>query len=56
MTRADISMLNYILGRFEGLACGADGEVQTGILDTCEQLSGLIEKFEREAEDGGREK
>lgn len=52
MTRSDISQLNYILGRFEGLACGAQNEVQTGILDTCEQLYDLIQKFEAEVEDG----
>lgn len=48
MTRADISTLNYILGRLEGLACGAKNDVQTGILDTCEMLAKLIYKFEKE--------
>ncbi len=48
MTHADISMLNYILGRLEGLACGADEDVQTGILDTCEQLADMIVQFEKE--------
>lgn len=50
MTREDLSMLNYILGRFEGLACGCGGELQTGILDTCEQLAALIDKWEKESE------
>lgn len=61
MTPSDLSMLNYILGRLEGLACGCDGNLQSGLLDTCEQLAELIQKleqaeliqkWEREATDG----
>ena len=48
MTHADISTLNYILGRLEGLACGAGNDVQAGILDTCEMLAELIDKNEKE--------
>ena len=51
MTRADISTLNYILGRLEGLACGAGGDLQSGILDTCEQLAEMIQRFEKEIAD-----
>ena len=52
MTPSDLSMLNYILGRLEGLACGCDGSLQSGLLDTCEQLAELIQKWEREVTDG----
>ena len=50
MTRADISTLNYILGRLEGLACGAENDLQTGIVDTCEMLAELIDKNEKKEE------
>ena len=53
MTRDDISMLNYILGRFEGIAFGVDENVQDGILDTCEKLLVLLTKFEHEVENNG---
>lgn len=52
MTPSDLSMLNYILGRLEGLACGCDGNLQSGLIDTCEQLAGLIQKWEQEVTDG----
>lgn len=48
MTREDISFVNYILGRFEGLACGTTGDLQAGMLDTCEQLAALVAKWEKE--------
>ena len=50
MTHADISMLNHILGRLEGLACGAENNVKAGILDTCEMLAELIDKNEKKEE------
>ena len=51
MTRKDLSTINYILGRFEGIACGTDGDLQDGLLDTCEQLAILIKKLEEEIEE-----
>ena len=53
MSVSDISMLNYILGRLEGLACGCDGSLQSGILDSCEMLSEMIRKFEFEKDGDG---
>lgn len=50
MNQSDLSMLNYILRRFEGLACGCDGSLQSGILDTCEMLSEMIRKFEKDGD------
>ena len=50
MSVSDISMLNYILGRLEGLACGCDGSLQSGILDSCEMLSAIIQKFEKDGD------
>lgn len=46
MTMQEISNLSYILGRLEGLACGCDGAVQSGILDTCEMLTELLDRQE----------
>ena len=47
MTLQEISRLNYILGRLEWLACGCDGDVQSGILDTCEMLAELLDGQEK---------
>lgn len=40
----DALSLNYVLGRLEGLACGCEGAMQTGLLDTCEMLAEIIER------------
>ena len=38
------SRLNYILGRFEGIAFATTGEIQIALLDTCEMLLALLEE------------
>lgn len=55
MTRKDISCLNYILGRLEGIAFAAEGNVRDTLLDTCERLAENIaaweaQPFEKEVE------
>lgn len=49
MTQEQISRLKYILGRFEGIAAGCSGDLQTGVLDTCEMLAAWIDEAEKEA-------
>ena len=49
MTPAQFSQINYILGRLEGIAAGCSGDLQTGVLDTCEMLAEWIDEAEKEA-------
>lgn len=45
MTIQQKTRLNYLLGRFEGLACAvSDVDVQTGLFDTCEWLQEFIDE------------
>lgn len=43
-----ISTLNYILGRLEGLAEGLEENQQQYLLDTCEILDGLLREEMKE--------
>ena len=46
--------LEYILGRFEGIASGVevlDKDIGSAILDTCEMLANYIEEQKKEAEE-----
>lgn len=44
LTLADISRLNYILGRMEGIAAGSPDCIMTALLDTCELLLEFIDE------------
>ena len=50
MTMKQISRLNYILGRIEGIASGVEGDAKDALLDTAEWLDEFIS--EAEVEDG----
>jgi len=41
-----MSRLNYLLGRFEGIAIGLQESQQAALLDTCEWLQELIDELD----------
>ena len=43
-------LLSEAADAIEGLACSAENDLQTGILDTCEMLAELIDKNEKKEE------
>lgn len=51
MTVKQRSMLNYILGRLEGISCGCADTIRGAILDTCEMLSMIIDEADRMEEE-----
>lgn len=43
-----MSRLNYLLGRFEGIAIGLQESQQAALLDTCEWLQEIIDELDPE--------
>ena len=47
MNQCDISTLNYLLGKIEGIAWGIEQEnARNALLDVCEVLAGIVQKTE----------
>ena len=56
MTAEQLSRLNYIIGRIEGIGCVVPREIGDALLDTVEMLNELVDEVVEETEEEEKEK
>lgn len=50
MTAEQLSRLNYIIGRIEGIASGTSGDIQNALLYTAEMLNEMFDEVNENIE------